>query len=78
MATNTLYAVQVRLLAPTNTRGTRIKLVSGGSAVVLPYDYRYDTCLDQAVAYFTNKGITPTGVVHGSTPIVIFDDPVEL
>lgn len=54
-----LHLIEAYYLAPTNTMGARIKLIShrfGGESVTLSWDYDHDNISAQAEIYLTKHG----------------------
>ena len=53
--------IQVKFLPPTNHRGDRVVLtedkIQSTDKVSLPYSYKYNNAIDQAIEYLENKGI---------------------
>jgi hypothetical protein len=64
----TLHLVEVRCLAPTNTKGARVRLKSlrFREGITIPYDYSKNSILDIGVEFLENLGISPKFV--GETP----------
>ena len=53
-----LQMIEIKYLAPTNTKGARIKLVDTRFKVseILSYDYEISDLINQAVKHLSNKG----------------------
>lgn len=53
-----LQMIEIKYLAPTNTKGARIKLIDTRFKVseILNYDYKIGDLINQAVKYLSNKG----------------------
>jgi hypothetical protein len=64
----TLHLVEIKYLAPTNTKGarTRLKSLRFRESVIIPYDYRKNSILEIGVEFLQNLGISPKFV--GETP----------
>ncbi len=62
-----LNTVEVKFLAPTNTRGARIKITSlrFNSSVIINYDYTMSNIYDMAAVYLASQGITSDFVSEG-------------
>lgn len=47
---------KAKYLAPTNTKGSRIKLtnLNNGKVIIYPYDYQFNNVHDQAIARIEN------------------------
>ena len=53
-----LQMIEIKYLAPTNTKGARIKLIDTRFKVseILNYDYEIGDLINQATKYLSNKG----------------------
>ena len=53
-----LQMIEIKYLAPTNTKGARIKLIDTRFEVseILNYDYEIGDLINQAVKHLSNKG----------------------
>jgi len=49
--------ITIKTLRPTNTRGTRVSIKSDGHGIQLPYDYRYNSSVNQAYDHLSELGI---------------------
>jgi hypothetical protein len=63
-----LHLVEIRYLAPTNTKGARVRLKSlrFREGITIPYNYEKNSILDIGVEFLENLGISPKFV--GETP----------
>jgi hypothetical protein len=63
-----LHLVEIRYLAPTNTKGARIRLKSlrFREGITIPYDYSKNSILDIGVEFLQDLGVSPKFV--GETP----------
>jgi len=52
------HGIVVKYLPTTNTRGSRVKLISARfkDSVTLSYDYEYNHCVDMAAAWLKDHG----------------------
>jgi hypothetical protein len=59
--TENLHLIEVRCLGATNSKGSRIKIVSHrfNQSVILPLDYSYNSTLHQAADYLISRGLQP-------------------
>tara|TARA_R100000231_G_scaffold1655_1_gene2779 strand:+ start:2530 stop:2841 length:312 start_codon:yes stop_codon:yes gene_type:complete len=82
---NSCYAITIKYLPPTNTKGTRIKLIPSDDlkygldfkSITLPYNYETNT-FNQAVNYVVNVLGMPLPKYNlntGDQDILIFDKP---
>lgn len=65
--TTVLHAIRVKYLGPTNSKGSRVKLISDrfGDSKTLEYNYAYNNALDQAVDYlYYEMGYEIVGVAE--------------
>ena len=80
---NSCYAITIKYLPPTNTKGTRIKLIPSNDlkygldfkSITLPYDYETNT-FNQAVNYVVKTMGMPLPKYNlntGNQDILIFD-----
>ena len=62
-------AFLVRYLAPTNTRGSRVKIkdLRRGDQVTVPYDYRLSYIYEMAAEYLKSRGIRELRLVLADT-----------
>jgi hypothetical protein len=51
-----LQAIQVKTLSATNTKGTRVKLVTDKKTIILPFNYEFNTSLCIALDYLIKQG----------------------
>lgn len=49
-------AIQVKTLSATNSKGTRVKLVTDKKSIILPYNYEFNTSLCIALDYLIKQG----------------------
>jgi hypothetical protein len=49
-------AIQVKTLSATNTKGTRVKLVTDKKSIILPFNYEFNTSLCIALDYLIKQG----------------------
>jgi hypothetical protein len=49
-------AIQVKTLSATNTKGTRVKLVTDKKTIILPFNYEFNTSLCIALDYLIKQG----------------------
>ena len=68
-------AIQVKTLAATNTRGTRVKLVQDKKSIILSFDYRFNTSMDVAINYLKEKNID---IVGFSNDVILVNDSIIL
>lgn len=70
--------IKVRFLGPTDTRGSRVKLIEQRynitDSVTLSYDYRIANVLEQAVQYLKNIGINVLGYGSDNDNYYVFSD----
>lgn len=69
------HLIEARYLGPTNTRGSRVKLVSARfeQSVTIPYNYEFNNARDIAIDYLQKQGhnVTGSGEVRGHYVIVV-------
>ena len=64
-----LNVIKVKYLPATNTKGTRIKLITNGSSITLAKNYSFVSSLCQALFYLESNGFN----VIGTSSDVNFD-----
>ena len=62
----THIAIKVRYLCPTNTRGSRVKMISlvTGDSVTIPYGHSYSNSDKIAQAWLESKGLISNGLIQ--------------
>ena len=56
--------IRVKYLGPTNHKKSRVKLYdASGESVTIPYDHKYNSCLEIAVDYLLSLGFNVRGCV---------------
>lgn len=52
------HLIEARYLGPTNTRGSRVKLISARyeQSVTIPYNYEFNSSKDIAIDYLKKQG----------------------
>ena len=62
-----LHALQIKTLPATNTKGTRIKIISlrHGNSKTINYDHTFNNSYDVAVDYLSKNGVN---ILHHSSP----------
>lgn len=69
------HLIEARYMGPTNTRGSRVKLVSARfeQSVTVPYNYEFNNARDIAIDYLQKQGhnVTGSGEVRGHYVIVV-------
>lgn len=78
-----LIAISIRYVAPTNTKGARVKLTVSrfNKSKTIPYDHEQDSAEATAVAFFQSKNITPFArccTASGSMLLFTFDDAEKI
>ncbi len=48
--------IQVKTLSATNSKGTRVKLVTDKKSIILPFNYEFNTSLCIALDYLIKQG----------------------
>jgi len=75
---NNMRAIRVKFLPPTNTQGTRIKLIEQlyqtTDTITLSYDYAIGNGTDQAIQLLQGKGINILGKSDIKGETVLFSD----
>ena len=73
-----MRAIRVKYLAPTNHKGSRIKLTEQmyqtADTVTLSYDYAIGNGTEQAIQYLQNKGINLLGKSDIQGETILFSD----
>ena len=74
---NNYHLIEARYMGPTNTRGSRVKLVSDRfkESVTIPYDYSFNNTREIAIDYLEKQGhnVIGSGEVRGHYVIVVSD-----
>lgn len=78
-----LIAISIRYVAPTNTKGARVKLTVSrfNKSKTIPYDHEQDSAEATAVAFFRSHGVEPFArccIASGSTLLFTFDDAEKI
>jgi hypothetical protein len=78
-----LIAISVRYVAPTNTKGARVKLTVSrfNTYKTISFDYEHNNAEDTAVAFFHSHGVAPFArccTASGSTLLFSFDDAEKI
>jgi hypothetical protein len=78
-----LIAISVRYVAPTNTKGARVKLTVSrfNTSKTIPFDYEHNSAEDTAVSFFRSHGVEPFARccnASGSTLLFTFDDAEKI
>ncbi len=62
-----INTIEVKFMAPTNTRGAKIKITSlrFNSSIIINYDYTMSNIYDMAAVYLVSQGITSDFVSEG-------------
>ena len=62
------WILKIRYLGATNTRGSRIKITDiedSKNTITIPFDYKYNSALDNAVSYLIDNNIIATDDIIG-------------
>lgn len=72
-------AVTVRFLPATNTLGSRVSVTLPclGRSKVLPYDHRYSSSTDNAVAWLREQGVQPVASADLGKGVTVLTFGVE-
>jgi hypothetical protein len=78
-----LIAISVRYVAPTNTKGARVKLTASrfNTSKTIPYDYENNSAEDTAVSFFESHGVAPFArcyTASGSALLFTFEDAEKI
>lgn len=78
-----LIAISIRYVAPTNTKGARVKLTVSrfNTSKTIPFDYEHNNAEDTAVAFFRSHGVEPFARccnASGSMLLFTFDDAEKI
>lgn len=69
------HLIEARYFGPTNTRGSRVKLISGRfeQSKTIPYNYEFNNARDIAIDYLEKDGhnVVGSGEVNGHYVIVV-------
>lgn len=76
---NNKKLIEIKYLGPTNTKGSRIKLIDvlRKKSKIINFSYEFNNTLDNAINYFIKKGIKKEDINFGELKdsyILIFDD----
>lgn len=77
-AVENMRAIKIKFLAPTNYKGSRIKITEQRFGVVdsitLPYDYRIGNGTNQAIEYLQKRGVNLLGKSDLKDETILFSD----
>jgi hypothetical protein len=73
------HIIKVKYLGPTNTKGSRVKMVSERfvSSKTISYDYKFNSAVDMAADWLTNTGFNIIGQAEGTDCGYIITDTFE-
>lgn len=77
-AVENMRAIKIKFLAPTNYKGSRIKITEQRFGVVdsitLPYNYLIGSGNEQAIEYLQKRGINLVGKAEVQNETILFSD----
>lgn len=77
-AIQNMRAIRIKFLAPTNYKGSRIKITEQRfdfvDSITLSYDYQIGNGTNQAIGYLQKRGINLVGKAEVKNETILFSD----